>query len=134
MDSKKIVFQQTALVAVGEVLCTGIMLGIYALIGFWSTAVLVGGIVGAVLAIGNFFFMAIGAMLAADKAQQQDVKGGQAMLHTSMLLRYVLMIGVLVLFAWRKLGDPVAMVIPIFLLRPVMMVGQFFGKSGDRLQ
>lgn len=79
MDPRKIVFQETAIVAVGEVICTAAMIGIFFLMGYFNTGVVLGAIVGMVLAIGNFLFMAIGASLAADKAQAQDVKGGQSL-------------------------------------------------------
>ena len=78
MQSRKIVFQETAIVLVGELICVGAMLGIYGLLGYFTEKVLLGGIVGLLLAILNFFFMAVGTSLAADKAEKQDVKGGKA--------------------------------------------------------
>lgn len=75
MDSRKIVFKETAIVAVGEVLGIGVMLGIYALLHRFSGRVAYSAALGGVLALLNFFLMAVGTSLAADKAEAQNVKG-----------------------------------------------------------
>lgn len=131
MDSRKIVFKETAIVAVGEVICTGIMLGVFALLGKFDTSVLLGGIVGSLLAIANFLFMAIGASLAADKAENQDVKGGKAMIQSSFMLRLLVLF--VILFACAKSGyfNAIALVLPLVFVRPSLSVGEFFRKKGD---
>lgn len=134
MDSRKLVFKETAVIAIGQVLCTGIMLGIFALLNKFDRSVLLGGLFGAVLAILNFFFMAIGAMLAADKAENQNVKGGQATIHSSYMLRLALLF--LVMFALVKSGlcNVIALVLPLIFTRPILTIGEFFRKSGDPKQ
>lgn len=131
MDSRKIVFKETAIIAVGELICTAVMLGIFALIGKFDRSVILGGVFGCLLAILNFFFMAVGASLAADKAEKQDVKGGKGIVQTSMLLRYILLF--VILFALGKSGicNLFALVIPLVFVRPVLTVGEFFRKKGD---
>ena len=132
MDPRKIVFQETAVVAVGEVICTAAMIGIFALMGYFNTGVVLGAIVGMVLAIGNFLFMAIGASLAADKAQVQDVKGGQSLLQMSMLLRYAVLF--IVLFACGRSGmfNLIALVLPLVFVRPTLTIAEFFRKPGEK--
>lgn len=132
MDPRKIVFQETAVVAVGEVICTAAMIGIFALMGYFNTGVVLGAIVGMVLAIGNFLFMAIGASLAADKAQAQDVKGGQSLLQMSMLLRYAVLF--IVLFACGRSGmfNLIALVLPLIFVRPTLTIAEFFRKPGEK--
>ena len=49
MDPRKIVFQETAVVAVGEVICTAAMIGIFALLSSFDRSVLLGGIVGCLM-------------------------------------------------------------------------------------
>ena len=131
MQSRKIVFQETAIVLVGQLVCVGAMFGIYGLLGYFSRKVLLGGIVGLILATANFFFMAVGTSLAADKAEAQDVKGGQSVLQISMLVRYVLLF--IVLFAFGKSGlcDLIALVLPLVFVRPILTFGEFFRKKGD---
>ena len=132
MDPRKIVFQETAVVAVGEVICTTVMVGIFALMGYFDASVVLGAIVGAVLAVGNFLFMAIGASLAADKAQAQDVKGGQNLIQLSMLLRYGLLF--VVLFACGKSGmfNLIALALPLVFVRPTLTVAEFFRRPGEK--
>lgn len=131
MDSRKIVFQETAIVVIGQVLCTAVMLGVFALLGKFDSGVLLGGITGSVLAIANFLFMAIGASLAADKAEKQDVKGGKAMIQSSFLLRYLILF--VILFACAKSGyfNTIALVLPLVFVRPSLTVGEFFRKKGE---
>ena len=102
MDSRKLVLKETAVVAIGQIICIAIMLGVFALLGKFDQTVLWGGIMGGVLAIANFFFMAIGANLAADKAEADNVKGGKATIQVSFLIRQAAL--VILLYAGAKSG------------------------------
>jgi hypothetical protein len=130
MDSRKFVLKQTAMIAIGQAICVAAMIGIFALLGQFNMAVLWGGLVGGILAILNFLFMAVGAMIAADKAEKQDVKGGQATIRTSMLVRLMLMALVLVAFSVSGICNPLAMVLPLAFTRPILTLADFFGKAG----
>lgn len=132
IESRKIVFRETAVVLLGVVACTAVMFVIYFLLNFFSKKVLLSGIVGSILAIANFFFMAVGTALAADKAEQQNVKGGQGIIQMSMLVRYVLLF--VILFACGKSGyfDLISLVLPLVFVRPVLTFAEFFRKSGDK--
>ena len=131
MDNRKFVFHETAVIAAGEVICSGIMVGVYALLGKFGLEVVLGAVVGAVLTVANFFFMAIGANLAADKAEAQNVKGGKAMLRSSYMLRLVVLFVILFAFAKSGLCNVVAMVLPLAFVRPIITVAEFFRKSGE---
>lgn len=131
MDSRKIVYRETGIVAVGQAICLAVMYAVFALLGYFDKTVLLGGIIGTVLAVGNFFFMAVGASLAADKAVQQDVKGGTALVKSSYMLR--LLVIFLILFACVKSGlcNAFASVLPLVFVRPIITVAEFFRKSGE---
>ena len=131
MDSRKLVLQETAIITIGQVLCVAAMFGIFALLGKFDQTVLWGGILGGVLAILNFFFMAIGANLAADKAEADNVKGGKAIIQGSFMLRYLLLIVVLFAGAKRGFCNVIALVLPLVFTRPILTVGEFFRKSGE---
>lgn len=132
MESRKFVYRETALVAIGQVICVGVMIGIFALLGHFDMSVLWGGLAGFVLAVLNFFFMAVGATLAADKAEEQNVKGGKATIQISYILRMVLLF--VILFALVKSGlcNVIAAVLPLAFTRPIISIGEFFRKSGDK--
>ena len=131
MDSRKIVYKETAVVAIGVAICVAIMLAVFALLGAFDRSVLLGGIVGGVLTVANFFFMAVGTALAADKAENQDVKGGKAVISSSYALRMVLLF--VLMFACVKSGlcDVVALVLPLAFVRPVITIAEFFRKKGE---
>ena len=131
MDSRKIVYRETGIIAVGQVVCLGVMLAVFALLGYFDQTVLLGGIVGTVMAIANFFFMAVSTSLAADKAVRQDVKGGTALVKGSYVIRLAVIF--LILFASVKSGlcNAIASVLPMVFVRPIITVAEFFRKSGE---
>lgn len=132
MDSRKYVLKETLRVAIGEAVCVAAMIGVFALLGYFSREVVLGGIIGGLVAVGNFFFMAVGVTLAADRAERQDVRGGKAMVSSSYTIRLIVM--AVVLFAAAKSGycNVFALVIPLVFVRPVLTIGEFFRKSGDQ--
>ena len=130
MDIRKFILKHTVILAVGEAICVGAMVGIYALLDQLNWTVPVGGVIGLVLAVGNFFFMALSANSAADKAESQDVKGGKATVKSSFLFRLLVIFALLFVFAKAGVADPIAMVVPLFLVRPIVSVAAFFSKPG----
>lgn len=133
MDSRKIVFQETSVIAIGEAICVPLMMLAFFLCGAFDRTVVFGGIAGAVIATANFFFMALSTSLAADKAQQQDVKGGQATMQFSYIFRLLLIFGALFVCAKSGVMNLLALVIPVLLVRPIIMIAEFFrGKGGTR--
>ncbi len=131
MDSKKLVFRETGIIAIGEIICLVLMLAVCALMGKFNFQTALGGVIGTLMAILNFFFMAIGASMAADRAVQQNVKGGNALIKGSYVLRYVVIF--VVLFACVKSGlcNAITCVLPLAFVRPVITVAEFFRKSGE---
>lgn len=132
-QSRKDVFRQIAVIAVGEVIGLGIMLGVYAILGAFSLRVLLGGLLGGVIAIANFFAMAMVATLAADRAQTGDVAGGQKLLKTSYPIRFLALAGILVLLAksgWFQRYDLLALLLPLAFVRITLTVWEFVRKKG----
>lgn len=131
MESRKYVLKQTGILALGQVICVASMVGIFALLGCFDYTVVLGGLMGAVVAILNFLFMAIGLSLAADRAQQQNTKDGKALVTGSYMIRIVLMF--VVLFACAKSGHfhVVALVLPLVFVRPILTIAEFFQKKGS---
>lgn len=129
MESRKFVIRKTLLILLGQAACVAIMLGIFYLLGRFDRSVVLGGIFGGLIATANFFFMAVGATLAADKAEKQDVKGGQATIQASYIGRLVMM--ALILFALVKSGlcDVFAVVLPLVFTRPILTLSEFFRKE-----
>ena len=133
MDVRKELLRQTGIVALGEALGVAAMMGVFALLGKFDMGVVWGGIVGGLVAIANFFVMAIGVNIAADKAQNQDVKGGQAAIKGSYALRMIVMAVVLFAFAKSGICNVIALVVPLVFVRFTLTLWEFFRrKPGDK--
>lgn len=131
MNTRKFILRETLALLLGELVCTAAMVGVFAMLGYLDYKVFLGAALGIVLAVGNFFIMAIASDAAADKAvEQEDTKTGKAMIKTSYSMRMVI-IGVL-LFLFAKSGhcNLIALVVPLFIVFPILMVIEFFRKSG----
>lgn len=132
MDSRKIVFQETSVIAIGEAICVPLMVLVFFLCGAFDRTVVFGGIAGALIATANFFFMAMSTSLAADKALAEDVKGGQATMQFSYIFRLIFMFGALAVCAKSGMMNLLALVIPVLLVRPIIMFAEFFRKKGGK--
>ena len=131
MTSKNTAFRETAPVLLGQLLCTAVMIGIFALAGKFQLSVLLGGLVGALIAIANFFIMSFVANLAADKAEAQDVAGGQKMIQLSYTGRMLGMFLVLILCAMSGYFHVLALVLPLAFTRPILTIAEIFKKKGE---
>lgn len=130
MESRNFVFRETAAVAIGQALCTAAMIGIFALLGKYDTTVLLGGIVGALISTANFFVMSFVVTLAADKAEAQDVAGGQKLIQLSYMIRMAGLFLVLILCAKSGMFHVLALALPLVFTRPILTVTEIFKKKG----
>lgn len=128
MDSRKIALHETAIVAAGVTICAAAMVGIFALLGLYRPDVLLGAAAGSLLAVGNFFAMAVIATLAADRAEAQDVEGGKKMLQASYPIRMLCLMAALVICAKSGYFNVVALVLPLAFVRPTITLAEFFRK------
>ena len=130
MDSRKIVMQETAIMAIGVLICAGLMVGVFAALGYFQMNVLWGALAGSLVTVGNYFFLAVTVSLAADKAAEGQVQQAQKMIRLSSTVRLAVM--AVALFVCIKLGANVlALVLPLVFERPVLMLAEFFRKKGD---
>ena len=130
MDHRKFVWKETAVIAIGELICSAVMVGIFAALGCFQMNVLWGALAGSCVMTANHFFMAVTVSLAADRAQCGDVQQAQKMVRLSSTVRLLVM-GV-VLFVGIKLGaNVIALVLPLLFARPILMLTEFFRKKGD---
>ncbi len=134
MNPRKFILRQTALLALGELVCVAAMVGIFALLGMFSYKVVLGGVIGAILAIGNFFFMAIASDSAADKATDQDVKTGKALMKSSYGLRMLVLAVLLILCTKSGHCHPVALLCPLLFVFPIIIILEFSRKAGGPKQ
>lgn len=131
MDSRKIVFRETAIVAAGELVLSAVMVGIFAALGYFEMNVLWGAVTGCFVMIANYFFMAVTVSLAADRAEQGNPKGAQAMIQLSGVVRLIIM-GVALVIGIKLGANVIALVLPLAFARPILLLAEFFRKKGDR--
>ena len=130
MDSRKIVFRETAIIALGELICSGVMVAVFAALGAFRWNVLWGALAGSAVMTANYFFMAVTVSLAADRAQQGEVEQAKKMVQLSSTFRLIAM--GLVLFLGVKLGaNVIALALPLAFARPILMLAEFFRKKGE---
>jgi len=126
------VWKETVILALGQAVCVSAMVGVFALLDKYDISVLLGGIAGGILAIAHYVSMVICANIATKKALQQDVKGGQAIMQMSYMLRMVGLFGALVLCALTKQFHPLALVLPIVFVRPIISVADMIRRKGGK--
>ena len=131
MESRKLVTTQALAVLFGEVIVSAIMVGVFALLGYYDRTVLLGGIAGAVIAACNHLILMLSVVAASNKAEKQDVKGGQALIQMSYMGRLLGLFVVLVVCAKSGLCNPLALVIPLVFVRPILTIADYFqNKKG----
>ena len=129
MESRTFIIRKTLVLLVGQIFCVAAVCGVFALLGRFDRTVVFGGVIGAAMAVGNFFLMAVAADRAADQAVEQDVKGGKATIKLSYTVRTIAIFVVLFALAKSGLCHVVAVVLPLAFVRPILMVSEFFRKE-----
>ena len=131
MDSRKIALQETGVIAIGEAVGVALMIGVFALLGKFDRTVLLGGMVGGLLSVANFFAIAVVTTLAADRAEKQDVQGGVKLVQGAYPIRMLVLAVTLILCAKSGYFNVVALALPLLFVRPTITIAEFFRKKGD---
>lgn len=134
MNEKRLLGREFLILGIGLLLGVGITFGVFALLKQFDLRVLWGGLAGIALALLNFFLTAVSVWRAADKAEAQDVAGGKRLMMLSLFGRYALLIGALIVGVKSGLMHPIAMLVPLVLVRPILSVGEFFRKKGEKTE
>ena len=132
MKDNNPLLRETLTVVAGQLLGCGIMIAVFFLLDKLDSTVFAGALAGAVLATGNYFIMALVAGIAAAKAVNQDVAGGQTLIHLSYLGRMVGLFLLLALCAKSGKCNVLALVIPLLFVRPTLTIAELFNKKGGQ--
>ena len=128
MKARKHVFRETGIIALGELIGVILTVAVFRALGYYQSNVLWGAVAGWLVTVGNYFFMAVTVDLAADRAESGQVQQAQKSVQLSSGVRLVVM--GLVLFLCIRLGaNVVALLIPLLLQRPILMLSEFFRKK-----
>ena len=108
------ILRQSGQLAVAVALCIAAMLAVYALAGYYTTEVLVGALIGFVLAMGNFLALSITVSNALDRAANGgSPQKAQLEIQTSSVVRPVVLVIIYILLFRAKLCDPVSAILPL---------------------
>ena len=129
MNDKQQTCRELLVFALGELIGLGLLYGAFALLDKLDSKVLLGGAIGALTAVLNYFLMAVGVYAAAARAEAGDPARGRKIISLSMAGRFLLMIAVLVVGAKSGYCNVIAMVIPLLLFRVLIFVGEFFRRK-----
>ena len=124
--SKDSVFKETNPVAVGELIVSLLTVLVFALLNKLVPRVWLGALTGFVLATLNYFIMVFTAYAISNKADDPEkAKTGAAKMRLNYTLRLVAMFVILALLAKNGLIDPVAAIIPLILMQPIIILVQY---------
>lgn len=132
MDVRKFVIKKLIMLGISETVLVAIVSVVFAVLDKFDMTVVIGGIAGAILAIANFFFLAMAADSAADSAAAQDVKTGTNKMRSSYMMRMIVIFAILLILAKTGIANPIALVVPFFAVRPLIMVDEFFRKPKEQ--
>lgn len=126
-------FRDVFPVMLGELLLTGVMLAVYALIGRFSLKVLWSAALGAGAVLLNFTVMIL-ALLQAEKRGSPEK--GQLYVRATYALRLLLLAAVLILALRSKVFDPLATALPLCFQPIAVWLFELFRKmkKGENTQ
>ena len=133
MDNRKYVFSQVLTVLIGEFLLSALMVGVFAILGHFDKSVVYGAAAGAVITTLNHLVLVLSVMAASEKAEKQDVKGGQMLIQMSYFGRTIGLFLILVLCAKSGIFNLIALVIPLVFTRPILTITEKYNKKGGNV-
>ena len=131
MEQNREVIRQFGWVSLAEVVCVGLMLAVYGLLGDFSGKVLFGALLGAALAIGNFLLLSLAVVRAIDRAAQTDEAAKATIsIRSSALFRLLVIAGTLILALKAGVCEPLPALLPLIFMQLCIRGIGFFRKDG----
>ncbi len=110
-------------ISLGVLVGSGLMIGVFALVGQFQLSVIWGALLGALVAIFNFIYLAFSVQKAAG-----DLDRAQLIMKSSYSTRMVIIaIALIATYVCKDYIHPVAVVIPLLLPRFTIYILQFTG-------
>ena len=124
------VLRETKRIAVGVFSMLAIMLIVYAAMGRFSLAVVLGGLIGALYAVLNFLLLGMTVQKVAEMREGNEELARMQM-KSSYNMRMVIMILLIVVAFALPFVDGLACMIPMLFPRLTILVLQLTGKIKD---
>ena len=120
--------KETSFIAVFVLVGSLAMEAVYLLLGAWTLPVLLGNLLGAALAVGNFLLMGLTIQKALGKSEEDAKK----LMKLSQQLRMLMLLVGCVLGSALACFDLVATLIPLLFPRIAVMIRGLTGKDKDK--
>lgn len=132
MQKHRDIMAQVVRLALALFICVAVMLVVYGLLGAFSGKVLLGAVLGFLMAMGNFVSLSITVSNALDRAaRDQDPKRAQLSIQSSSIIR-LLALALIYIFLFRaRVCDPVAALLPLLLAQVALKLVEFFRKDNE---
>lgn len=135
MQKHRDVLQQAGRLAVAVALCIAAMLAVYALTGHFTNAVLLGALIGFVMAMGNFLSLSITVSNAMNRAANGgSPQKAQLEIQTSSVVRPVILVIIYILLFRAELCDPLAAILPLLFAQFCIKLIDFFRPDPQAAQ
>ena len=148
MNKQKLPLKEILAILIGEVFVSLVISGIYLIIDKYTYKVLLGVILGSAVTVLNFLVLSIMANsvinrfleargneeLSEEEAMELTLKFQgkiQAQMKLSFLIRILVLVLALVLAFISGAFDPLATVIPILMMRPIIMVSELIKRKAQ---
>lgn len=105
---------------------TGIMIGVYALLGKLTGKVLLGAALGTAAALVNFTVMTL-SVVRAESAESPE--RGALQVRLNYIIRMIVLAAVLIVALKTKIFEPVATVLPLCFIRIAIFISELFRKK-----
>ena len=151
-------FEMAAMI-VGEIITSALIVAVFMIVNFIKGepllhySVPIGALLGSTITVVNFFLLSIlttrtvnkalasrGSGEMTDEEAETFAKEHQAKVQFAMTVSYVvriatMVVALIVAFIFKEIFNPIATIIPIFMLRPLLTVTQLLlnkkeGKNG----
>lgn len=119
------VVRETVYIAGFVLILSVLMEAVFLLVGYWDYTVLLGNLLSAVAAVGNFFLMG----LTVQKAVEKDEKNAANAMKLSQAMRSLLLFAVAALGALAPCFHLLATLIPLFFPRIAVAFRPLFRKN-----
>lgn len=101
-----------------ELVCSSLMVGVFALLGKYTPQVAMGAAVGSVLAVANFAALSISIEKSVETFDQKENPAGAKMsVQLSSTVRMLVIAAVIFVLLRVGVGEPVAMTMPLLFTR-----------------
>lgn len=121
----KIVIKETSYISIFEIIFSIVLQIVFILTNHWDYTVVLGNILSAFLAVGNFFFMGV----ALEKAVSESEKRARAIAKTSQTIRQLVLFVVAALGVVLPYFNNWAVLVPLFFPRIAISLRPLFGKN-----